>query len=86
MIYFTKTCKHATFPFLSKLNFPGHLMASVYRHQISTLRKAIKASANTETQEWWEKYMRHVIPFHGVKMGDIRKALNAWIKSDSIIF
>ena len=43
---------------------------------IPALEAALEAAATVKTKDWWEAYMKHVIPFRGVKMADTRKALH----------
>jgi 3-methyladenine DNA glycosylase AlkD len=38
--------------------------------------------ANPKTKAWWENYLKQAIPFRGVKMGDIRAAVHAWIEAE----
>jgi hypothetical protein len=33
-----------------------------------------------EKKEWWERYLKNVIGFYGVPMGDIRQAIKEWKK------
>ncbi len=51
---------------------------------IEKLYGAINAKADTKTKEWWERYLKQVIPFRGVKMGDIRTVLHQWYKEEQI--
>lgn len=51
---------------------------------IADLQARLDKRANPKTKAWWESYLKHVIPFRGVKMADIRSALHAWVKAEKI--
>ena len=51
---------------------------------ISTLQEQLDLRANPKTKAWWERYLKHVIPFRGVKMADIRAVLHQWVKEEGI--
>lgn len=49
------------------------------------LQDRLDAAANPKTKDWWERYLKHVIPFRGVKMAEIRRSLHSWLEAESII-
>ena len=50
---------------------------------IIRLQQRLENKANPQTKIWWERYLKHVIPFRGVPMADIRAALHSWLKDDA---
>ena len=51
---------------------------------IDKLLKQLERRANPKTKAWWEHYLKHTIPFRGVKMADIRAELHKWLESENI--
>jgi 3-methyladenine DNA glycosylase AlkD len=51
----------------------------IQKHQ-----EALEAEATEKTKEWWEKYMKGVIPFRGVGIPRNRELLSEWRKSYGI--
>jgi len=51
---------------------------------IIDLQQALEQKANLATKAWWEKYLKHVIPFRGVKMADIRQVVHSSFKSEPV--
>jgi 3-methyladenine DNA glycosylase AlkD len=51
---------------------------------IERLQAQLQDQAVPETKEWWEGYMKHVIPFRGVKMPVIRSVLHRWYKAERL--
>ncbi|MCP4165501.1 MAG: DNA alkylation repair protein [Chloroflexi bacterium] len=51
---------------------------------IKSLQIQLEQRADPKTKDWWERYLKHVISFRGVKMADIRKALQAWLAAEQI--
>ena len=49
---------------------------------ISTLQQRLETRTNAKTKTWWERYLKHALPFRGVKMADIRAAVHAWYQED----
>ena len=49
---------------------------------ISRLSVRLDARASEKSRAFWEKYLKGVIPFRGVPMGEIRVAVHAWWKAD----
>lgn len=52
--------------------------------RIRRLQHRLDASANLKTKDWWERYLKHVIPFRGVKMADTRRTLHEWLTAEEI--
>jgi 3-methyladenine DNA glycosylase AlkD len=52
--------------------------------RIGRLQTRLEEKANPKTKAWWERYLRNVIQFRGVKMAQIRAALHAWIDDEGI--
>ena len=48
------------------------------------LQERLDAAANPKTKDWWERYLKRVIPFRGAKMADIRRALHDWLEAEAI--
>jgi 3-methyladenine DNA glycosylase AlkD len=46
--------------------------------EIEQLQRRLEDKANAKTKDWWQRYLKGVIGFRGVKMGDIRIAVHAW--------
>ena len=51
---------------------------------IRDLQGRLDLHASPKTKAWWEAYLKNAIPFRGVKMGDVRRALHAWYADRSI--
>jgi 3-methyladenine DNA glycosylase AlkD len=51
---------------------------------ITYLQHHLDQRADPKTKAWWEGYLKHVIPFRGVKMADIRAVLHQWVKEEDI--
>lgn len=58
---------------------PGAKMSSLAKLQVLLQQKA-----NPRTKDWWERYLKHVIPFRGVTMAGVRASLHAWIRDEAI--
>ncbi len=50
--------------------------------RVQRLSSALAKRADPETKAWWERYLRGVIGFHGVRMATIRRELHRWIQSE----
>jgi 3-methyladenine DNA glycosylase AlkD len=51
---------------------------------IVCLQHQLDQRADPKTKAWWERYLKHVISFRGVKMADIRAVLHQWIREEGI--
>lgn len=49
---------------------------------IAALDARLKAAATAKCRSFWEKYLKGAVPFRGVSMGDIRRAIHAWWAED----
>ena len=52
---------------------------------VPNLQQRLEARANPKTKAWWESYLKHVIPFRGVKMAHIRAELHGWLGAEGIM-
>ena len=52
--------------------------------EIAALQRQLDLRADAKTKAWWEGYLKHVIPFRGVKMADIRAVLHQWVRDEGI--
>jgi 3-methyladenine DNA glycosylase AlkD len=51
---------------------------------IIQLQQQLDNVAIPKTKDWWERYMKHVIPFRGVRMQDIKKQLHDVLQKNDI--
>jgi 3-methyladenine DNA glycosylase AlkD len=51
---------------------------------VHLLQTRLEARAEPETRAWWERYLKGVIPFRGLKMAAIRSELHGWIEQEAI--
>jgi 3-methyladenine DNA glycosylase AlkD len=49
---------------------------------LAGLLARLDQAANPKTKDWWDRYLRGAIKFRGVKMGDVRTAVHAWVKTE----
>jgi 3-methyladenine DNA glycosylase AlkD len=54
------------------------------QEQMARLQERLETRADADRKAWWEKYLRGVIPFRGVKMADIRDALHSWLADTTV--
>lgn len=59
-------------------------MGSAHRDLVVELQRRLEARADPKTKAWWESYLKHSIPFRGVKMADIRAVLHGWLSDEAI--
>ena len=52
--------------------------------EIAALQRQLDLRVDPKTKAWWEGYLKHVIPFRGVKMADIRAVLHQWVRDEGI--
>jgi 3-methyladenine DNA glycosylase AlkD len=52
---------------------------------IPKLQQRLDERAEAKTKAWWEKYLKGVIPFRGVKMAGTRAELHDWIRDEEIV-
>jgi 3-methyladenine DNA glycosylase AlkD len=65
------------------MNFPNP-SAPALDGLIGRLQLRLNARANAATREWWTKYLRGTASFRGVKLGDVRTAVNAWFEEERL--
>ena len=53
-------------------------------HPIAMLQQQLEQQAHPQTKTWWENYLKHAIPFRGVKMAAIRTTLHAWLEDEAV--
>lgn len=53
-------------------------------NRIAMLQGQLELRADPRTKNWWEGYLKHAIPFRGVKMADIRAVLHRWVQDEGI--
>jgi 3-methyladenine DNA glycosylase AlkD len=46
--------------------------------KFDSLQRALDARATAKTRDWWERYMKGVLPFRGVGIPVIREVVAAW--------
>lgn len=51
---------------------------------IGNLQDRLATRAEEKTRAWWERYLKGVIPFRGVKMAAIRAELHGWLRDEAI--
>jgi 3-methyladenine DNA glycosylase AlkD len=49
---------------------------------IARLQARLDEAATSKTKSWWERYLKGAIVFRGVKMGDVRAAVHAWVEAE----
>jgi 3-methyladenine DNA glycosylase AlkD len=52
--------------------------------RIQALQASLERLADPGTKAWWERYLKGVIPFRGVKMADIRQTLHSWLAEEEV--
>lgn len=55
-----------------------------HQELIQKHQAALEAEATEKTKQWWEKYMKNVIPFRGVGIPKNRELLAEWRKQNGI--
>ncbi|MEW5976797.1 MAG: DNA alkylation repair protein [Acidobacteriota bacterium] len=53
-------------------------------HLIKQLQQALDQVASQKTKQWWQKYLREVIPFRGVAIPEIRNQLAQWREASGL--
>ena len=52
---------------------------------IADLQARLDARAEKPRREWWERYLKGVIPFRGVDMSGIRAAVREWFDDNDLV-
>ncbi|NJK72859.1 MAG: DNA alkylation repair protein [Richelia sp. CSU_2_1] len=50
---------------------------------IENLQELLAEAGDRKTKEWWEAYLKHSLPFRGLKLPQVRAILHAWIKTEN---
>jgi 3-methyladenine DNA glycosylase AlkD len=50
---------------------------------IPRLQAQLSEASDRKTQEWMEAYLKHVIPFRGLKLPQVRTVLHQWLKAEA---
>lgn len=45
---------------------------------LAVFQELVSPMGDAKTKDWWERYMKHVIPFRGIKMAALRSVLFSW--------
>lgn len=45
---------------------------------VVAIQSRLAAAADPAVRDWWERYLKHAIPFRGVRMAGIRAAVHDW--------
>lgn len=51
---------------------------------VSSLQARLDEKADLRTKTWWETYLKHTVPFRGVKMADVRAELHRWYADEKV--
>ena len=51
---------------------------NIHSNVIKKLQQELSKAGSSATKTWWERYMKHVIKFYGLKMQQIRQISNQW--------
>jgi 3-methyladenine DNA glycosylase AlkD len=52
---------------------------------IASLQQQFNQASDRKTKDWWEAYMKHSLPFRGLKLPQVRAILHNWIKTENFI-
>lgn len=52
---------------------------------IKPLQEQLTQASDRKTKDWWEAYMKHVLPFRGLKLPQVRAVLHGWIKTENFL-
>jgi 3-methyladenine DNA glycosylase AlkD len=61
---------------------PMHAPGADLAHLASALHARLEAAASPVTRAFWEAYMKGALPFRGVPMAGVRRAVQAWWRVD----
>lgn len=51
---------------------------------VQGFQACLDEKADAKTKAWWEAYLKHAVPFRGVKMADVRSVLHEWYANEAI--
>jgi 3-methyladenine DNA glycosylase AlkD len=49
---------------------------------IAKLQKQLTQASDAKTKAWFEAYMKHVLPYRGLKLPEVRTIVHAWVKAE----
>jgi 3-methyladenine DNA glycosylase AlkD len=52
---------------------------------IESLQAQLNQASDRKIKVWWEAYMKHVLPFRGLKLPQVRAVLHEWIKTENFL-
>ena len=56
-------------------------ISTTFDARAKRLTSVLERRADPDTKAWWERYLRGVIGFHGVRMATIRRELRTWLET-----
>ncbi|AKG20667.1 DNA alkylation repair protein [Calothrix sp. 336/3] len=48
---------------------------------IAQLQAQLAQAGDSKTQAWWESYLKHSLPFRGLKLPQVRAIVHSWVKT-----
>ncbi|AFZ01421.1 DNA alkylation repair protein [Calothrix sp. PCC 6303] len=51
------------------------------QYLITQLQEQLAQADDSKTKEWWEAYLKHSLPFRGLKLPQVRAILHSWAKT-----
>ncbi len=51
------------------------------QYLITQLQEQLAQAGDSKTKEWWEAYLKHSLPFRGLKLPQVRVILHSWAKT-----
>jgi DNA alkylation repair enzyme len=51
---------------------------------IESLQQQLSAVSDPQIKQWSESYMKHTLPFRGLKQPQVRSIVLAWVKAEKI--
>jgi 3-methyladenine DNA glycosylase AlkD len=49
---------------------------------IKTLQQTLAQAGDRKTKDWWEAYLKHSLPFRGLKLPQVRAIVHDWVTSE----
>jgi 3-methyladenine DNA glycosylase AlkD len=49
---------------------------------IAKLQAQLDQGADPKTKQWWEAYLKHQLPFRGLKLPQVRQVVHTWVKAE----
>ncbi len=60
-------------------------ISTTFDARAKRLTSVLERRADPDTKAWWERYLRGVIGFHGVRMATIRRELRTWLEKERAV-